>query len=292
MSLLHGLDHSLAVTSDLDAAATAYRQLGFTLTPRGRHHGWGTANYCIMFVTGYMELLGIIDDQQDVNGLDTQLMARGPGVSGVAFATPDARAVYQKLNTAGLADRHQNLSRLLEAPDGADKGDDAETLEFSLAYAKPGVTPGLPSFFCQHRTRQKMRQPAWLAHPNGAVGLEGMTMIDPDPPALELAYRRLLMALDQPADGIWPGKGRLDVPIGDTQTLRFLSPARAAKRYPGVSASLLNRPGPLVVTLSVSSLTDTQAFMAARGIESLPGMGDRFVVAPEQADGTIIEFTA
>ena len=56
-----GLDHTLAVTKNLEATATLYRRLGFTLTPRGRHIGWGTANYCIMFVTDYLELLGIVD---------------------------------------------------------------------------------------------------------------------------------------------------------------------------------------------------------------------------------------
>ena len=67
---LDGIDHVLIGVRDLEAARAQYARLGFNSTPRGRHVGWGTANYCIMFERDYLELLGIVDPAQFTNQLD------------------------------------------------------------------------------------------------------------------------------------------------------------------------------------------------------------------------------
>ena len=67
--------------------AASGRRLGFTLTPRGRHIGWGTGNYCIMLENGYIELLGIVDPSQFCNNLDSFWRQR-EGLMGLAFARP------------------------------------------------------------------------------------------------------------------------------------------------------------------------------------------------------------
>ena len=71
-----GIDHLLVGVRDLESAARQWRRLGFQLTPRGRHIGWGTANYCIMFQDDYLELLGIVDPAQFTNNLDRFLATR------------------------------------------------------------------------------------------------------------------------------------------------------------------------------------------------------------------------
>ena len=53
-----GIDHVIVGVRDLEHARMGWTRLGFTLTPRGRHLGQGTANYCIMFARDYLELLG------------------------------------------------------------------------------------------------------------------------------------------------------------------------------------------------------------------------------------------
>ena len=90
-----GLDHVLVGVRDLEAARRAWARLGFTLTPRGRHIGWGTANYCIMFAREYVELLGIVDPGLFVNRLDRFLETReGPPTTGATLPVdgglPDA----------------------------------------------------------------------------------------------------------------------------------------------------------------------------------------------------------
>ena len=64
-------------TADLEAARRTFAGLGFTVTPRGRHVGWGTGNYCIMFPGNYIELLGIVDADRFTNNLETHLAERG-----------------------------------------------------------------------------------------------------------------------------------------------------------------------------------------------------------------------
>jgi catechol 2,3-dioxygenase-like lactoylglutathione lyase family enzyme len=115
---LVGIDHSLLGVRDLEAARARWQALGFTLTPRGRHIGWGTANYCIMFEAGYIELLGILDAAQFTNELD-KFLAEREGLLGLAFATPDAGTLAGALRSAGLdPDEPRELNRALELPEG------------------------------------------------------------------------------------------------------------------------------------------------------------------------------
>ena len=57
---ISGIDHIVVGVRDLEQARLAWARLGFTLSPRGRHIGQGTANYCIMFASDYVELLGLV----------------------------------------------------------------------------------------------------------------------------------------------------------------------------------------------------------------------------------------
>src|SRR3546814_19028460 len=61
---LRGVDHVLVGVRNLEAARDTYRRLGFTVSPRGRHIGWGPANYCIMFPGESIELPAIVDATQ------------------------------------------------------------------------------------------------------------------------------------------------------------------------------------------------------------------------------------
>jgi catechol 2,3-dioxygenase-like lactoylglutathione lyase family enzyme len=97
---LSGIDHTLIGVRDLEAARAAWRHLGFAVTPRGRHIGWGTGNYCVMFRDDYVELLGIVDPCQFLNRLDTLLETRGEGLLGLAFAAPSSSDVHAAFPTS------------------------------------------------------------------------------------------------------------------------------------------------------------------------------------------------
>ena len=178
-----GLDHIIIGVADLEASAALWRRLGFTVTPRGRHIGWGTANYCVMFPDDYVELLGILDPEQYVYGLDRFLEDKGEGLLGLALATQEPEAVYRALEGIGEAgDPPKDLARLLELPEGT------VTPRFHLVYPRDPDAFGFSTFFCKHLTPDLVRRADWLTHPNGATGLHEIALRVPDPGRLASSY--------------------------------------------------------------------------------------------------------
>ena len=133
---------------DLDAAATEFRKLGFTLTPRG-HHSIGSRNLCIMLGTTYIELLfaPVAHPWLDY------YRAFGEGLAAIALSTADADATYAQLKGKG-ARPPMDLSRPAEGG----------VAKFRLVQIE-----GSPQvFFVQHLTRELVWRPEWQSHANGA----------------------------------------------------------------------------------------------------------------------------
>lgn len=207
---LTGLDHVIVGVRDLEAARAGWARLGFTITPRGRHIGWGTANYCVMFPGDYVELLGIVDPSLYVHGLD-RFVAEREGLLGLAFATDDTDAAFARFAAADIAaEPPKDLSRLLELPQGEVRP------AFQLVHpVEPEATLGVKAFACRHLTRALVWQPDWLAHPNGARRIAAVTIAVTDPSAYAERYRRLLGP--DAVDGVGDD---LDVALNGTR-LRF-----------------------------------------------------------------------
>jgi catechol 2,3-dioxygenase-like lactoylglutathione lyase family enzyme len=166
MAAITGLDHVILAVSALDAARDTWRRLGFTVTPRGRHIGWGTANYCIMLESDYIELLGVLDLTQFDNGLGERLARDGEGLLGIALATRSADSAAAAFDMAGAGgEPARDLSRLLDLPEGPVQP------SFRLSYPARRDAFGLPLFACEHRTPELLRRPEWERHANGATAV-------------------------------------------------------------------------------------------------------------------------
>jgi hypothetical protein len=186
INAIAGIDHVIIGVRDLERARSGWSRLGFTLSPRGRHIGQGTGNYCIMFGSDYIELLGIVDPSDFVQNLDAFLATR-EGLMATAFApaaTPEeTRAALQRLQLHPSESRP--LGRQIELPEGT------VLPRFSLISLPPDETPGLDCFICAHLTPELMRQPNWLVHPNGATGLKSIHVVAENTTPLLPAYDRL-----------------------------------------------------------------------------------------------------
>ena len=89
----------------------AYRRLGFSLTPISQHSGalksggevvqWGCGNYCIMLQKGYLELMGVIDDNLYDNQIP-QFLERYEGIHILAFGCLDCAAAAEHLAEQGF----------------------------------------------------------------------------------------------------------------------------------------------------------------------------------------------
>jgi hypothetical protein len=180
-----GIDHVIVGVRDLERARMGWTRLGFTLSPRGRHIGQPTANYCIMFRSDYIELLGIVDPNDFVQRLGA-FLAQREGLMAAAFepALPPEEMRAALLERQLHPSQPQALGRQLELPERT------VVLRFSLISLPSNETPGLDSFICDHLTPELMRRPEWLGHPNGAVGLKSIHVLVENTAVLLEAYDR------------------------------------------------------------------------------------------------------
>ena len=278
-----GLDHVLVAVRDLARARAAYARLGFTMTPRGRHDNWETANYCAMLAEGYIELIGAADPAGRASGyapLD-RFLARREGLLGIAFATDDAGAAFAVLARAGVQPEPTvELARDLELAGAAARP------RFRLVDLPAAATPGLPAFLCQHLTPEVVRRPAWLDHANGARRLAAVTTVAGDPPAYADAYARLL------------GRGAVTL-TGDVLTVRagrtslvFARPGDAARLYPDAGiGDIRDVPAIAAMTITVDDIGGAAAVLAGNGVAHVRGDDDALVVPPHEACGVVLEFT-
>ena len=271
----------LVGVQDLEVARQTYAHLGFTLSPRGRHVGWGTANYCAMLQSGYIELLGIVDPAQFTNKLDAFLEG-GEGLLGLAFASADVEAAAQELGARGVeTEGPKALSRKLELPEG-----DAEPA-FRNLYLGPGASAGIRAFLCQHLTPELVRRDAWLVHANGAQGLVSLTASVADPGAAALAFGALLGP-----EAVSAGDGMIEVATG-AGTLRLCAPEALHDVFPGI-ANLPERSAPFLAgfRVAVAEPARTADYLDGAGVPFLRD-GDRLLrLDPRQTHGLVLEFEA
>lgn len=275
---ISGVDHLLIGVRDLEAAARQWRRLGFQLTPRGRHIGWGTGNYCIMFEKDYLELLGIVDPSQFTNNLDRFLKTR-EGLMGIAFATDDTEACARQLREAGIVpDGPKGLKRVLELPEG-------DVLpEFGLVMLPAAATPGLSAFVCRHLTPDLVRRPEWLHHANRAKQVISVTVVVDDPAGIAFDWLPIFGA-----DAI---KAANNVTVIDTGHghIRFATPDGLAQLYPALEP-LPEFPTPWIaaVKIAVADKARCRDHLRFENVLAIK-TGKGCIVPPEEANGIIIEF--
>ncbi|MBK8160143.1 MAG: VOC family protein [Rhodospirillaceae bacterium] len=273
-----GIDHVLVGVRDLAGAAARWEMLGFHLTPRGRHIGWGTGNYCIMFPDNYIEILGIIDPAQFTNNLDKFLATR-EGLMGLAFASEDENTCRDQLQAAGIeADSPKVLKRELELPEGV------VFPEFGLVMLPPAATPGLSAFVCSHKTPALIRRPGWLHHANRATGIVSLTVVVEDP--VEVAFGWLPVF----------GPDRIQttnlMTVLDTGSghIRFTTKAGLAQLYQAL-LPLPDYPAPWVAAIKISVADKARCRDHLRFANVLAlKTGKGCIVPPEEANGVIVEF--
>jgi hypothetical protein len=155
------IDHAVVAVGDLAAAARDFAELGFTLTPLGRH-SIGSRNHCIMLGSSYIELLEPAGEHPWL-AYYREFVAHGDGLAALALATSDADASCRGLVAQGVA--AQPAMDLVRPVEVAGAGTMAR---FRLVQVSREV------FLCQHLTRELVWRREWQAHANGATELAGV----------------------------------------------------------------------------------------------------------------------
>ncbi|HEY2541188.1 MAG TPA: VOC family protein [Stellaceae bacterium] len=280
MHPIAGIDHVIVGVRDLEAARRTWSRLGFTLSPRGRHVEQPTANYCVMFASDYIELLGMIGADVSGHRLGDFLGFR-EGLMGIAFAplgsAEEARAALAERGLHPSAPRA--LSCKIELPEGA------ALPRFDLVSLPPDETPGLDCVLCSHLTPELMRRREWLDHPNGAAGLEAVHVLVDNTAPLLPAYDRLFgigqVTTTDAVASIMIGHQRLVFStIDDFQTMHPGSEVDREFPLPGIVA----------LEIAVARRDSTAAYLNEQQI-AFSELPDGAVAVPgREANGAILFF--
>jgi len=278
---LAGLDHVIIGVRDLDRARMGWTRLGFTLTPRGRHLGQGTANYCIMFGRDYLELLGVVEADEHGDRLAT-FLARREGPMAVAFAPagPIGEAAAALASLGLHPSEPRALGRQLELPEGT------VVPRFSLVTLPPEETPALDCFVCAHLTPELVRRPEWLGHPNGALGLRAIYLIADETAPLLPAYDRLFGLHE-----VTTTDAVAAVRVGPHRIL-FATADDFETMHPGVALDPgFPVPGIAALELAVARREQTADYLTQWQIayDEMPGGG--LAIPAKEANGTILFLT-
>jgi hypothetical protein len=277
-----GIDHAVVLVKHLDAAAETWKQLGFTLSPRGTHSAkMGSGNYTIMFDPDYMELLGMIAETDHNAPMRAHLAERGEGVERVAFTAIDAAAGADEIRAKGYeAVGPIDFERPVTMPDGSLSAAKFRVFQWPVTEA-PG---GLRIFACQHKTRETVWIPELMKHANGAKCLKQVLVVTSEP-AKEAAHMSRLIDCESRADK----DGAVTLPTGgDRAAFVFLTRQQLAARYPGVSLTGLPEHGGAGLVITSHDLAATEKLLGPTAIRS----GASVVVPPASATGALVAFVS
>jgi len=273
---LLGIDHVIVGVRDLEQGRASFERLGFAATPRGRHVGWGTANYCVMFQNDYVELLGIVDPAAFTNDLD-RFLERREGLLSLALRSTDPEGTRAAWQAAGLAPNEVgDLGRVLEPH---------TELRFKNVMLAPDAAGGLPLFACTHLTPEPMRRPEWLEHANGATGIASITAVVDDPAAYAEPLAKVFGAstLTDTDDTLAVHSGRGVLVLVTPDDLEMLHPELEGLLEPdGATLAALS--------LRVRDPGATAAYFDAQGVAYRRSASGAIGIAPQDAHGVMLEF--
>ncbi len=256
------LDHVLIAVHDLEAAGRTYSEdLGFTVTPAGRHPDRGTSNRLIVFDSEYLELIAAdrVDRAPNHRPDLVSFLGQREGLFMFALGTPNIERTIESLRLRGVSVQELTVgSRHSDSENGG--------YSWRASNIDPALTPGSATFLIQHdqTIAERYRQPANpTRHKNGALGLRGLTLVVRDAPAAASRWQQLF---GLPVGPVSIG----DHPLGNVThaTLRlanceleFVSP-----QSPGPIRDILTSLGeyPVMISLGVGDIRSTLRDLESR----------------------------
>lgn len=259
------LDHISHFVPDLDAAASVFEKLGFTVTPasiqRTPEGPAGASNRCVMLDEGYIELLTPTYDTPTAARMRERVKMY-VGVHLACFGTPDAEAEHRRLADHGFSP--QPVVRLEREIEG-------NKARFSVVRAAPDAMPEGRIQYVEQLTPEHLWQPHYV---NAGMKLAAAYVAAGDPVETAARWARFAGLLPRP-DGdlvnLECARGR--VVIGSSRALsRLLGAAPPAPALAGYS-------------LAVSDMQRFANRCAQAGLKVRTTPGGRCVVLPAALGG-------
>src|SRR5258708_37966157 len=218
---------------DLDKAAGNWKQLGFTVSPRGTHSAhMGTGNYTIMFDPDYMELLGVLTETEHNAPARAFLAKHGDGIERIAFTAVDSAAGAEEIRARGYVPiGPTDFERPVTMPDGTLSAAKFRTFQWPTAEAPGGVR----IFACQHKTRETVWIPELMKHANGAKRLRQALIVSPEP-GKDAAHLSRMIDRDIRTE---PDGAVAVPPVGDRADFLLLTEDQLCQHHTAVSLAAL-----------------------------------------------------
>ena len=171
--MIHGIDHLVIISADLEHAVADATRAGFTVVPGGTHADGATHNALIAFADGsYIELIA---PTNGVEGRTHRWFARlvqGGGLVDVCLGSDDLVGDVREINNRGRAYSEAQANGR-HRPDGVElkwKGSmpPGAVGETGWPFLIEDVTP---------RENRVANDPDQVKHANGALGVAGVTVL-------------------------------------------------------------------------------------------------------------------
>ena len=284
---MRGIDHLVLAVGDLEAARRRYGDLGFTLTPPGRHP-FGTANSLVQLDGAFLELLSIAEPgaippheagRFSFGAFNRDYLDSGEGFSMLVLDSRDARADTAAFRQAGLVTYEPfDFSRTAELPSG-----EQATVGFSLAFTSHPDIESAGFFTCQQHAPEHFWRPEYQNHENTAHTVLEICLVA-DRPLQFAEFLQAFAGSDEVAASdsaveVATARGHLIVLTGEAFAERYGTPAPESHPLPALAG----------YTVGVADLPVARAIVARAGVATAEGEG-RLSVLPEDAFGTVLAF--
>ena len=284
--MARGLDHIVHAVRDLDAAADAYRRLGFTVGARNRHP-WGTHNHVVQFPGFFIEVLTVAepgnlgDDgfSKMFGDFNRRFLEKHEGFSMLLLESHDAVADEYAFEVARIAASPvMRFEREAKRPDGS-----PVKVAFSLAFARDPLAPEIGLAVCQQHYPENFWNPAFQSHSNSASGVAGVVMVAENP----ADHRAALSAFSGEGEGHTTAEGiAISMPRGN---LTIMTPAAFEDNF-GVAAPDMADGARLAgLRLACDDLSKVASALSSAAIAATTDKG-RIVIAPNFAFGATVIF--
>lgn len=279
------IDHVIAAAGDFPALEAAFSRLGFHVTGGGTHPHLGTRNRIIVLGEGYLELLGIADEERASSSITRRLANGGSGWVGFALQSDDIAAEAESMRGRGVDVRGPHLGRLV-SPGGTARSWRVLTHGSDDLWASAEPMP----FLIQHDSAgpahhvELAGEGSLAPHANGALRIAAVTLAVDSRAEAEEAFARIYALHPQ-------GAPHADETLGaqvsvlplaaDGEYIELASPTGS-----GLAQRRIVSAGEGVCSLAVAvaSLADTQAFLTEHGIACTLANGALWIAPAETLD--------
>jgi hypothetical protein len=278
------IDHLVIAARDLPEQAALYRRLGFQVGARNRHP-WGTENHIVQFDGAFLELIGLGDEFAAPHpneavypfaGFLARYLGRREGLAMMAMRSADAEADRRQFEAAGIGGFARfDFARKGRRPDGLEV-----EVAFSLAFAASPALPETGFFVCQQHFPENFWSRAAQVHPNGALGIAGLTLVRERP---EETAAFLSAFIDAPALETSGGVAF----AADGTRIECVTPAAFAARYGAAPTG----PGLAALRIGVADIEALGARLPA-AVRASGSHGPELRISPKDAFGVALTFEA